>query len=453
MSNHNVDQAQEPVKPVIDEVEEILPAGKLMMLGLQHVLVMYAGAVAVPLVIGDRLGLSKEVVTLLISSDLFCCGIVTLLQCIGIGKFAGIRLPVIMSVTFAAVTPMLAIGANPDIGLMGIFGATIAAGVLTTLIVPLMGKLMPLFPNMVTGIVITSIGLSIMQVGIDWAAGGKGNPEYGHPLYLGISFAVLLSILFITKFCKGFLCNISVLLGIIFGFVLSLMCNEVSFDGYADAPWFKLVTPMALGTPTFEPISIITLSVVLLIVFIESMGMFLALGEIVGRPVGKDDIVRGLRVDGIGTVIGGLFNSFPHTSFSQNVGLVGVTKVHSRWVCVVSGFILIIFGLLPKMAVVIASIPQFVLGGAGLVMFGMVLATGIRILSRVDYSGNNYNLYIVAISLGVGLTPTLSGNFFAKLPMFLQPLLHSGILLATVSAVILNLFFNGYHPKKESPAT
>ena len=171
MSNHSVDQAQEPVKPVIDEVEEILPAGKLMMLGLQHVLVMYAGAVAVPLVIGDRLGLSKEVVTLLISSDLFCCGIVTLLQCIGIGKFAGIRLPVIMSVTFAAVTPMLAIGANPDIGLMGIFGATIAAGVLTTLIVPLMGKLMPLFPNMVTGIVITSIGLSIMQVGIDWAAG------------------------------------------------------------------------------------------------------------------------------------------------------------------------------------------------------------------------------------------------------------------------------------------
>ena len=205
MSNHSVDQAQEPVKPVIDEVEEILPAGKLMMLGLQHVLVMYAGAVAVPLVIGDRLGLSKEVVTLLISSDLFCCGIVTLLQCIGIGKFAGIRLPVIMSVTFAAVTPMLAIGANPDIGLMGIFGATIAAGVLTTLIVPLMGKLMPLFPNMVTGIVITSIGLSIMQVGIDWAAGGKGNPEYGHPLYLGISFAVLLSILFITKFCKGYL--------------------------------------------------------------------------------------------------------------------------------------------------------------------------------------------------------------------------------------------------------
>lgn len=129
-----------------------------------------------------------------------------------------------------------------------------------------------------------------------------------------------------------------------------------------------------------------------------------------------------------------------------------MTKVHSRWVCVVSGFILIIFGLLPKMAVVIASIPQFVLGGAGLVMFGMVLATGIRILSRVDYSGNNYNLYIVAISLGVGLTPTLSGNFFAKLPMFLQPLLHSGILLATVSAVVLNLFFNGYHPKKESPA-
>ncbi|MCU8650916.1 urate/proton symporter UacT, partial [Escherichia coli] len=174
------------------EVDRILSPGKLIILGLQHVLVMYAGAVAVPLMIGDRLGLSKEAIAMLISSDLFCCGIVTLLQCIGIGRFMGIRLPVIMSVTFAAVTPMIAIGMNPDIGLLGIFGATIAAGFITTLLAPLIGRLMPLFPPLVTGVVITSIGLSIIQVGIDWAAGGKGNPQYGNPVYLGISFAVLI---------------------------------------------------------------------------------------------------------------------------------------------------------------------------------------------------------------------------------------------------------------------
>lgn len=429
----------------VDEVDRVLPPGKLIILGLQHVLVMYAGAVAVPLMIGNRLGLSKDTVALLISSDLFCCGVVTLLQCIGIGRVLGIRLPVIMSVTFAAVTPMIAIGINPDIGLMGIFGATIGAGIITTLIAPLIGRLMPLFPPLVTGVVITSIGLSIIQVGIDWAAGGKGNPEYGSPVYLGISFAVLLFILLVTRFAKGFMSNVAVLLGIIFGFVLSMMMNEVSLTGLYNAKWFAIVTPFALGTPVFDPISILTMTAVVIIVFIESMGMFLALGEIVGRKLTPQDIVRGLRVDGVGTLFGGIFNSFPHTSFSQNIGLVGVTGVHSRWVCVASGGILITFGMVPKMAVLVASIPQFVLGGAGLVMFGMVLATGIRILARINYSTNRYNLYIVAISLGVGLTPTLSTNFFSQFPAVLQPLLHSGIMLATFSAVTLNLFFNGYN--------
>lgn len=431
-----------------DNVERMLPFGQLFTLGLQHVLVMYAGAVAVPLVIGGSLGLPKDQIAFLISSDLFCCGVVTLLQCLGIGRFAGIRLPVIMSVTFAAVTPMVAIGVNPEIGLTGIFGATIASGIIATLLVPLIGRLMPLFPTVVTGVVITSIGISIMQVGIDWAAGGKGNPDYGSPLYLITSFLVLTFIILITRFARGFVCNISVLLGIIFGFVLAFLMGEVNFTGLSEAAWFAPITPFAFGWPTFEPVSILTLTVVMLITFIESMGMFLALGDIVGRPATQEDIVRGLRVDGIGTIIGGIFNSFPHTSFSQNVGLVSVTGVSSRWVCVMSGVILLIFGLVPKMAVVVASIPQFVLGGAGIVMFGMVLATGVRILSRANYSTNRYNLYIVAISLGVGMIPTVSSKFFQQMPEIFQPLLHSGILLATVAAVTLNLYFNGYHPEK-----
>lgn len=169
-------QAGQHQRPV-DEVERMLPPGQLFTLGLQHVLVMYAGAVAVPLVIGGSLGLPKEQISYLISSDLFCCGIVTLLQCLGIGRFAGIRLPVIMSVTFAAVMPMLAIGANPDLGLTGIFGATIAAGILSTLLVPLIGRLMPLFPTVVTGVVITSIGISIMQVGSTGWPGARAIPS------------------------------------------------------------------------------------------------------------------------------------------------------------------------------------------------------------------------------------------------------------------------------------
>lgn len=432
----------------IDKVEEILPIAHLFTLGLQHVLVMYAGAVAVPLMIGGSLGLDKLQIAYLISSDLFCCGVVTLLQCIGIGRFAGIRLPVIMSVTFAAVTPMLAIGANPEIGLTGIFGATIAAGIITTLLVPLVGRLMPLFPTLVTGIVITSIGLSIVRVGIDWAAGGRGNANYGNPAYIGVSLLVLIFILLITRFSKGFISNISVLLGIGFGFVVALLMGEVSFSGLDDAAWFAIVRPFAFGWPTFDLASIITLTIVMLIVFIESMGMFMALGEIVGRPTTKQDVVRGLRVDGLGTIIGGIFNTFPHTSFSQNIGLVSVTQVSSRWVCVMAGLILVLFGLIPKMSILVASIPQFVLGGAGIVMFGMVLSTGIKILTRVNFNTNRYNAYIVAISLGLGMIPIVAADFFNQMPASLQPLLHSGILLSSVAAVLLNLYFNGYHPEE-----
>ncbi|HKN02867.1 MAG TPA: nucleobase:cation symporter-2 family protein [Buttiauxella sp.] len=445
--NTDVKVKAKSIEQPVDEVERHLPIAQLFTLGMQHVLVMYAGAVAVPLVIGGSLGLPKEQIAFLISADLFCCGIVTLLQCLGVGRFIGIRLPVIMSVTFAAVTPMVAIGADPTIGLTGIFGATIASGIIATLLVPVIGRLMPLFPTVVTGVVITSIGISIMQVGINWAAGGKGNPDYGNPLYLGTSLLVLVFILLVTRYAKGFLSNISVLLGILFGFGIAAAMGKVSFAGIADAPWFAPIKPFAFGWPTFEPVSIITLTVVMLITFIESMGMFLALGDIVGRPTKQEDIMRGLRVDGIGTVIGGVFNSFPHTSFSQNVGLVSVTGISSRWVCVMSGGILLTFGLIPKMALVVASVPQFVLGGAGIVMFGMVLATGIRILSRVNYTTNRYNLYIVAISLGIGMIPVVSHQFFSQLPAAIQPLLHSGILLATVSAVILNYFFNGYKPE------
>ncbi|MBN4666501.1 purine permease [Pandoraea nosoerga] len=430
-------------KAVVDPVDERLPIGKLFMLGLQHVLVMYAGAVAVPLIIGGALGLPKDQIAFLISADLMCCGIATLLQSVGVGRF-GIRMPVIMAVTFAAVGPMLAIGTNPSLGLPGIFGATIASGVIGTLVAPVVGKLLRFFPPIVTGIVITSIGLTIIGVGINWAAGGVGNPDYGDPVYLGVSFAVLVFILLVTRFVKGFFSNIAVLLGILFGFVIALLLHKVNFDGLDQVKWFDIVLPFHFGMPVFDPWAILTLTIVILITFIESTGMFLALGEIVGKPVDEKTLVAGLRVDGVATVIGGVFNTFPHTSFSQNIGLVGVTGVKSRWVCAAAGVILLVFGLIPKMSVVVASIPQFVLGGAGVVMFGMVLATGIKILSKVDYSNNRYNLYIVAISIGMAMIPVASNKFFAKMPEQLAPLLHSGILLATLSAVILNAYFNGF---------
>jgi uric acid transporter len=188
---------------------------------------------------------------------------------------------------------------------------------------------------------------------------------------------------------------------------------------------------------------ILTMTLVMIVVMIESTGMFLALSDLTGRKISQPDLAAGLRTDGLGTLIGGIFNTFPYTSFSQNVGLVGVTGVKSRWVCVAAGLIMVVLGMLPKMAAFVESIPTFVLGGAGLVMFGMVAATGIRILSTVDYKGNRNNLYVVALSIGFGLIPLVAPRWTQQMSHTLHPLLESGILLTAVAAVLLNVYFNG----------
>jgi NCS2 family nucleobase:cation symporter-2 len=471
-------------------VDERLPAGRLTALGLQHVLVMYAGAIAVPLIVGRALKLTPEQVALLISADLFCCGIVTLVQSLGVTRWFGIRLPVMMGVTFAAVGPMVAFAnAMPGVdGARAIFGAIIGAGVISMLIAPAVSRLLRFFPPVVTGTIIAIIGISLMRVGVGWAMGGPApmaqsvdvprlvamvdsaradaaataasgvaapvlklagpipmlnNPGYGALDNLAIAGFVLLVVLLLVKYSRGFVANISVLLGIVAGCAVAGLLGKMHFDKVAKAGWFEFVTPFAFGMPTFDPLMILTMTLVMIVVMIESTGMFLALSDITGRRVSQPELAAGLRTDGLGTLIGGIFNTFPYTSFSQNVGLVGVTGVKSRWVCVAGGVIMIVLGLLPKMAALVESIPQFVLGGAGLVMFGMVAATGIRILSTVDYKGNRNNLYIVALSIGFGLIPLVAPRWTQQMAHGLHPLLESGILLTAVAAVVLNLFFNG----------
>jgi uric acid transporter len=477
----------------VHPVDEVLPVPRLAALGLQHVLVMYAGAVAVPLIVGRALKLTPEQVALLISADLFCCGLVTLIQSLGLSRWFGIKLPVMMGVTFASVGPMVAMAnqvPGPD-GARAIFGAIIGAGILSILIAPVMGRLLRFFPPVVTGTIIAVIGISLMRVGIGWAMGGPAplaqtvdvpklvamvdgvkataaataasvpvgasapamklpgpipmldNLNYGALDNMAIAAFVLVVILLITRYSRGFLANISVLLGIVAGCVLAVALGKMGFDKVAKAKVFDLVTPFAFGLPTFDIVMVLTMTLVMIVVMIESLGMFLALSDITGKPIGQADLSAGLRTDGLGTLIGGLFNTFPYTSFSQNVGLVGVTGVRSRWVCVAAGVIMIVLGLLPKMAALVESVPQFVLGGAGLVMFGMVAATGIRILANVDFKNNRHNLYIVAIAIGAGMIPLVAPRWSQQMPHALHPLLESGILLTAVAAVALNLYFNG----------
>lgn len=471
----------------VHPVDERLPAGKLTALGLQHVLVMYAGAVAVPLIVGRALKLSPEQVAMLISADLFCCGIVTLIQSLGATQWFGIKLPVMMGVTFASVAPMVAMaGSHPGVEGAGlIFGAIIGAGIISILIAPLVSRVLRFFPPVVTGTIIAVIGISLMRIGINWIFGLPAgptapsipnpehlawldaarqaatsgalppvpqglsvvstvpNPQYAQLPHIGIAAVVLVAILLIAKYGKDFVANVSVLLGIVIGGVIAAAAGMMSFDKVAKAGWFDLVLPFEIARPAFDPILILTMTLVMIVVMIESTGMFLALGEMTDRKVDQKALTAGLRTDGLGTLIGGIFNTFPYTSFSQNVGLVGVTGVKSRFVCVAGGVILIVLGLLPKMAALVESLPTFVLGGAGLVMFGMVAATGIRILANVDYKGNRNNQFIVAISIGFGMIPLIAPNFKQWMPHSIHPLIESGILLASLSAVLLNLYFNG----------
>ncbi|WP_333823793.1 nucleobase:cation symporter-2 family protein [Pinisolibacter sp.] len=435
----------------ISAVDERLPLPRLSALGLQHVLVMYAGAVAVPLIVGRALKLPPEQVAMLISADLFAGGLVTLLQAWG-APGVGIRLPVMMGVTFAAVGPMIAIGTNPELGLLAIYGSVMVSGLFGVLIAPFVSRLLPLFPPVVTGTIITVIGISLMRVGVNWAAGGIGNPNFGSPLYLGMALFVLVVILAVTKWGKGFVANIAVLIGIVVGCAVAALLGQMHFAKVAAAPWFGIITPFQFGMPVFDIGAIVTMCLVMIVVMIESTGMFLALGEMTGTKVDPARLTKGLRADGLGTFIGGVFNTFPYTSFSQNVGLVGVTGVRSRWVAVAGGFIMLALGLMPKLSALVESVPQFVLGGAGLCMFGMVAATGIRILADVDFKVQRNNLLIVAISIGFGMIPLVAPKFFEHMPKAISPLLESGILLASIVAVILNAFFNGLKGEAEALA-
>ena len=424
-----------------------LPPMRLLLLALQHVLVMYAGAVAVPLILGGALKLPREQVALLINADLFACGVATMIQSYGLGPF-GIRLPVMMGVTFASVAPMLAMAGNPALGLPAIFGAVIVAGVFGMAAAPFIGGLVRFFPPVVTGSIIAVIGITLMRIGINWAGGGRpGTPEFGAPGNLALAGLVLAVILLLLRHGTGFLRNTAVLAGIAVGYAVTLALGWSSLAGLDAQPWVAAITPFQFGLPTFDLVACLSMCLVMVVVLIESTGMFLALGAMTGTPVGPAELTRGLRADGLGTLIGGVFNTFPYTSYSQNVGLVGVTGVTNPLVCVVGGVIMLLLGLLPKAAFVAASVPQAVLGGAGIVMFGTVAATGIRILAAVDYEQKN-NLIVVAVSVGFGMIPLVSPTLFHAAPEAMRTLLDSGILLASAAAVALNAFFNGGTPPR-----
>lgn len=423
-------------------VDETLPPLKMFTSGLQHVAAMYAGVVAPPLIVGPAVGLTAKETAFLMGASLFTAGIATLLQTIGFWK-VGARLPFVNGVSFAGVAPMIAIGKDRGHdGIAVIFGAIIVASILGFVLAPYFCKLVRFFPPVVTGTVITLIGVSLLPVAFNWSQGGNATADdYGSMTNITMAAVTLVIVLALRKLLRGFLQQIAILLGLVIGTLVAIPAGITDFGAIKNAEVVGFPTPFAFGAPQFEIAAIISMCIVMLVCMTESTADMLALGKIVGRPADEKIIEGGLRADTLGSAISPLFNGFMCSAFAQNVGLVAMTKIRSRYVVAAGGGILIVLGLVPVAASVIALVPLPVLGGAGIVLFGTVAASGIQTLATAAMEKGE-NALIVAAALGIGLIPIAAPQFYHAFPEGLLVVLDSGISTGCVVAIVLNLAFN-----------
>lgn len=421
-------------------VDQLLPTRQLLTYGLQHVLVLYAGAVAVPLILGSALGLSHAQIVLLINANLLTSGIATLIQTLGFWKF-GARLPLVQACSFIALAPMIMIG--KEYGLAQVFGAVIAAGIITIALAPVFSRLLRFFPPVVIGSLITVIGISLMPAAAIWLGGGNPDAaDFGSPANLLLGLATAAVILAVYARFSGFIGNLSVLIGLLLGSLLAAAFGMTDFSRAGEAAWFELSAPMAFGVPQFSPTPILIMTLAMLVIMAETTGNCLAIGKLTGRSVDSRTLGNAFRADGLSTVIGGLFNSFPYNAFTQNTGLIALSQVKSRFVVAAAGGIMVLMGLFPKLGALIAAVPTPVLGGGAIVMFGMTTVAGIQELSRVRFEGTR-NALVVAVSVSVGVLPMSFPALFAHAHGALKLVLESGIFLGAITAIVLNLLLNG----------
>lgn len=412
--------------------------------GFQHVLTMYGGIVAVPLIIGQAAGLSPAEIGLLITASLFAGGVATVLQTIGI-PFFGCQLPLVQGVSFSGVATMVAIVTSSqtgEAGLQVVLGAVIAAAVIGLIITPIFSRITRFFPPLVTGIVITTIGLTLMPVAARWAMGGDSNsPEFGSMANIGLAGLTLVIVLILSKMGNATISRLSILLAMVIGTFIAWALGMTDFSRVGEGSMMALPEIFHFGMPVFSLAATLSMFIVIMVTLVETSADILAVGEIIGTKVDSRRLANGLRADMLSSILSPVVGSFTQSAFAQNVGLVAVTGVKSRYVVATGGLILITLGLLPVMGRVIACVPPAVLGGAGIVLFGTVAASGIRTLAKVDYE-NNINLIIVATSIGFGMIPIAAPQFYHHFPSWFETIFHSGISSAALMAIALNLMFN-----------
>ncbi len=411
------------------------PFGLTLLLALQHLLAALGGIIAVPLVIGNVLKLPTPDTIVLVNAALLVSGIVTIIQCRGIGPI-GLRLPSVMGTSFTFVAAALAIGFSEH-GVAGILGASLVGSLVMIIGSFFMPYVRKLFPPVVTGVVVVMIGLSLIPVAVDWFAGGqKGDANYADPSNLAMATFVLVLVVILVQWGKGIFSAAAIVIGMMVGYVVALTLGWINFEAVKNAEIVAIPQPLHFGL-AFPISGIIGMSIAYLVTIVESSGNFLALGNATQTEITGKHLRGGVLCDGVGSAFAAIMSTTPFSSFAQNIGVISLTGVASRHVVTVMGVLLIFSGIFPWFGALIVSIPSPVLGGAGLMMFAMIIAAGIQMLDKVERSKRNG--LIIAISIGCGLAVTTRPELLDKLPSFFKEVFGSGITVGSVLALVLNL--------------
>ncbi|MEZ9001843.1 nucleobase:cation symporter-2 family protein [Vibrio splendidus] len=410
------------------------PHGLTFLLALQHMLASIGGIVAVPLIVGASIGLPNTEIVSLINAALLASGIVTVAQCLGFGP-VGIRLPVVMGSSFAFLGVAISIGNEG--GVAAIMGSALIGSFVVIGASFYMDKVRKLFPTVVSGVVVTLIGLTILPVAMNWVGDSPANTEQFATLpKLFLALISLGIVVGVSVYCKGAVAASAIVIGLAGGYIVALSLGMVDLEQISSAAWIGGPEPLKYGF-TFSASAIISMSLVYIVVIAEATGDFMALGNNCQTQVSGKDLKRGLLGDGLGSTLSSILTAMPLASFSQNVGIVGITGVASRYVVAATGGLLILGGLFPKLAAIAVTIPKPVLGGVGFVMFGMIAYAGIRMLIKA--ADTKRNALVICVGLASGLAVTFEPRLLQHLPHDLANFLHSGITTGTIMTVLLNL--------------
>jgi uric acid transporter len=434
-----------PAQDALAAVDERPGPVRLLVYGIQHLLVMYSSAVTVPVVVASALDLSNTDLVYLVAVDLLLCGIGTLLQSVGIWR-VGARLPMVIGASYTGIAPMLVVAQQHDLQTM--YGSILIVGVLTVLAAPLVGRAAKHLPPLVVGVVILVIGIHLIPAGAKLITGTNPDaPDFARPLWLGIGAFTVLAVVLAQRFLPAVLKPVAVLLGMVAGFVLALLLGQVSFAGVGEGDPVRVPDITHFGAPSFDLIACLTMTIVQLVLLVEMVGQIGALGDIVGAEASDRQIADAVRADGVVTILGGgVFQSFMYVSFAQNVAILSIIRVFSRWVTATTGVLLTALAFLPVVGQVVAAIPKPVLGGAALVMFGTIVVIGIRVLAEVDFTRAG-NITVVAGAIAVALLPDMIPGIYSSMPDAARQVMGSGVSSGLIVALLLHVIFN-YQPRR-----